>query len=180
MATVKVRQAPAYALYKKLRTGRVRSTPHYVLYSNNRPLPLHVNGLTGLFNLLQENATKELNFNGLEFGPPEVTDQFGCNTKVLVTGKYGSGLLGSMYFYYNRAAIKRVYLDPLFVIAGAANVHSMLARINEASQMTLQQTDVVNSPVVGGKVQMTAASTSYFFLPGSTLELVSERAVQTA
>lgn len=179
MATAKVRQAPVYALYAKVRNPVVRSAPHYVLYSNSSPLPLNVTGQTGLLNLLQENTDKLLDEGIFEFGPPEVSDQYGCNTRVLVAGKYGSGLLGSMYFYYNRAAIKRVYLDPSFLIAGETNVHSMLARIREASKMVIQQIDVVNSPVVGGKVQMTAADTSYFFLPGSTLELVSERTVRS-
>lgn len=172
MATAKIRSAPTYALYGKVRNPKVRSAPAYILYGNNRPLPLGVTGLTGLLNLMQEKTDKVLDISGLVFDPPEATDQFGCNTRVLVTGKYGSGLLGSMYFYYNRAAIKRVYLDPSIPVVGTSNAHGLLTGINAASLMTLQQRDVVNTPAVDGKVTLTAADTSYFFQPGTSLEVV--------
>lgn len=172
MAT-KVRQAPVYALYEPSKTTAVRQMAVYALVGDFSPLPRNVTGKRAVFDMIQSQTDQVLDLNAIVLGLPEPTTEFDRNTKVLVTGVEGRGLNGSMYFYYNRATFKQFYLPASFLIQGEADVYSLLPRLSIASETPLVESDVLNTAVVSGKVAMTAAVDSYFFLPGSVLNLVS-------
>lgn len=174
MAT-KVRQMPVYALFEPNQRVAVRHLPVYALVGDFSPLPHKVTGKRAVFDLIQGQTDTVLDQAVLTIGLPEPTTENGCNTKILVTGADGRGLNGSMYFYYNRATFKQLYVPSSFLIQGEPDVYSILPRLSTASETVIQEADVLNSAVVGGVVTMTASADSYFFLPGSQLNLVSSR-----
>lgn len=166
--SAKVRQAVTYVMYTPIRIPTVRSAVTYVIYGN-LALPKGVDGKTALFNLIHELTEQELRPEDLIIGAPEVTTENGCNTRIRVTSPLRE-LEGEVYFYYNRAQMNRLPLPSNFV-PSKTDLHLLVPDLTTATGMVLSTSDFVNAPVTAGKVKIEAASTSYFFIPGSVLSL---------
>lgn len=171
--STKVRQLPLYALYEPARKPAVRQLPLYVVYGDTGQLPRGVNGRQGVFNMLQEQTERELGANHISIGVPEVSSLYDRNTRVLVTGASEYGINGEMYFYYNRVPLRSLYVPISFSLTGESSVYGLLGKLSTASETIVQQTDVLDAAVVNNKVMMTASDQSYFFLPGTQLELAN-------
>lgn len=165
--SAKLRQAVTYVMYTPIRIPTIRSAVTYVIYGN-LALPKGVDSKTALFNLIYELTEQDLQPEDLNIGPPEVTTENGCNTRIRVTSPLRE-LEGEVYFYYNRAQVSRLPIPSNFVPA-QTDLHLLVPDLQVATGMLVSTGDFVNAPVTAGKVLIEAASTSYFFLPGSTLQ----------
>ena len=170
--TAKIRQLPTYVLNSVPKKPILRQIPTYVLHGKDGPLPRGVSGKQGVFNMIKEQALRELGLGDLVFGLPETTTEHGCNTRVLVSGTYGTGILGELYFYYNRAEMKRIYLSRSFTRNGLVTAHELVGQLSIASGLVLVENDFVNTSYANGRITLIAATTSYFFQPGTSLEVV--------
>lgn len=166
--SAKLRQAVTYVVYTPIRLPTVRSAVTYVIYGD-MVLPKGVTGQRALFDLINDQTDMVLVPEDLVIGPPEVSWINDCNTRIKVSSKK-IGVRGDMYFYYNRAEMRRLSLPSNFV-PSKADLHALVPDMREATGILLDTTDFVNAPVSNGKVRIEAAATSYFFLPGSVLSL---------
>lgn len=165
--SAKLRQAVTYVVYAPIRIPTLRSAVTYVIYGN-LALPKGVEGKVALFNLITDLADRTLNQGDLVLGEPEVTTENGCNTRIRVTSPLRE-LQGEVYFYYNRAQMNRLPIPSNFV-PSKTDLHLLVPDLITATGMVLSTGDFVNAPVTAGKVKIEAASTSYFFLPGSSIQ----------
>lgn len=93
------------------------------------------------------------------------------NSTVKAYATAASGLTGNYTFRYNRADVSRMLADPSSLVIGTATtVYGLIATLNAASGLVLVQDDLVDGPIGPDDetVTLTAKSTSWFFVPGST------------
>lgn len=136
-------------------------------------LPLATNGQTSLMNLILQKSKITRPASQFSLGLPEASTEPGYDTKALLTALPAAQLSGSMYWYYNRVHMNRLTNLSGIVIGAAASTHGLIAAINTATGMLLTTADIVDTPIVAGSVEVTivAATTSYFFVPGSTAQV---------
>ena len=162
-----LRQAVTYVVYTPIRLPTVRSAVTYVIYGD-RAFPKGVTGQQALFDLIKELTDVVLVPGDMTIGPPEPVAINDCNTRIKVSSKK-IGVRGDMYFYYNRAEMRRIPIPANFV-PSATDLHQLVPDLQLATGMLVSEDDFVNAPVTAGKVKIEAASSSYFFLPGSFLQ----------
>lgn len=136
-------------------------------------LPKGTNGQTSLMNLILQKSKSVRPASQFSLGAPEVSTEPGYDSKALLTALPAAQLSGSMYWYYNRVRMSRLTNLSGIVIGAAANTHALISAINTATGMVLTTADIVNDTIPAGSVEvtLTAATTSYFFVPGSTVQL---------
>jgi len=108
---------------------------------------------------------------------PTVNDAL-FNTSVTLDSVVGQGYKGPMTVRYNRADAALSSTLANLVLPGdqtfaAANVHALIPLINSTTGLSFVTDDFVNDVIPAGSKSFTlkAASTSYFFLPGSTFKV---------
>lgn len=106
-------------------------------------------------------------------GVPEAGTESGYDTKVKVNPTAAALLSGEMYFHYNRVYMNRMASLSSIVIGSAANTHALIPQINTLTGMQLTTSDIVNDVIPAGspEVTLTAASTSYLFVPGTQVQI---------
>lgn len=170
----KVRQAPVYAMWQDPIRPKIRQTPVFVMVIEPSMLPKNTAGPSAIARLVSEGAKTPILPGDISIGPPEVTTEYNCNTRILITAleKNSLNAEGSMYLYYNRAAVSRIDLPVNWTIAGTdTSTATALARLVTASGMALTMDDFVNNQLVGTSLKLEGAATSYFFIPGSFITL---------
>lgn len=102
------------------------------------------------------------------------------NTSVLLTSVANQGFSGNFTFRYNRADASAAGALNNLVVPGTAffavtDTHALIPLINTATGLTLVTADIVKEDIPAGtnSFNVKAASTSYFFLPGSTFKVYS-------
>lgn len=106
-------------------------------------------------------------------GSVEAGTETGYDSKVKVTPTELALLSGEMYFHYNRVHMNRLPDLSSIVIGSAANVHALIPQINTLTGMQLTTADLVNDVIPAGypEITLTAANTSYLFVPGTQTQL---------
>lgn len=170
-----LRNLQAYAAVRIPDTLSLRNLQGYVAVST-ASLPKGITGKDALLAMIVAKAKSTRPANHFTVvAPVDYTGDGGThNTQVLTSPTQAALLSGSMYFIYNRVDIKRMMDDPSSLAFGSATtVHELIPAINAATGMIITTDDLVNKPLVpgAGVVTVTAASTSYFFTPGTTIVL---------
>lgn len=172
--TSKVRQVPMYVMHEDPIKPKVRALPVYLMVTEPNGLPKSIPGSTAIFNLVNEGTEKNLKPSDIVIGPPEVTTEFGCNTRILLTAVEGNDLYltGSFYLYYNRAPMSRLELTSNWKLAGTdTSTATAFARLLTASGMVLTMNEFVDHPVIGSTLKLEASANGYFFEPGTFVNL---------
>lgn len=171
----KIRQAPVYVMYEDPVKYKIRQVPVYLMVTEPSAVPKSIPGATAIFNLVNEATDLNLKTTDVSIGPPEVTTEYGCNTKILLTALETNtfNMVGSFYMYYNRALMSRIDLLASYRLAsGDSSTATALARINSASGMALTMNDLVNNQVVGSTLKLEPSASNYFFEPGTFITLI--------
>jgi hypothetical protein len=106
-------------------------------------------------------------------GAVELGTETDYNAKVKLTPNAVALLSGEMYFHYNRIYLSRMPSLSSIVIGSAANTHALIPAINTLTGMQLTTNDIVNEDIPAGYVEvtLTAAATSYLFIPGTQCQV---------
>lgn len=138
--------------------------------------PFNTAGTVAILALLNTQAKKTFTYSDIQIGAPvAIADDGQVNTEIEVTAYPVSGYQGSTKLQYKRVPILNAVADRTltFTVNSNTNVHSLLPTINAAYGLALATSDVLNTSVGAGAVTiiLTAAETSYIYLPGSQLYL---------
>lgn len=172
-AQVQLRDVRGYAMVTLPTTLQLRSVQGYAMVPW-RNLPLGQTPAVALMALILLNLKSVRPSSHFNLGAVEVsTDDPAYNSKVKVTPTPAALLSGEMYFYYNRIYMNRLPSLSSIVIGSAANVHALIPQINALTGMQLTTSDLVNDAIPAGypEVTLTAASTSYLFVPGTQIQI---------
>lgn len=166
-----LRKTTVYALHDDYKNGNVRAAPMYVLLGMFAKLPSQE-----VVEVLQEQIRSlteyEFQPGELSIGPPEVSTEHDCNTKILVTST-SPEVEGQMYFYYNRVSVDRLNLGTEFVLSGEIGLSGILPRISAYAVVPLHEEQFVAAEVINGQLEVKAAETGYLFIPGSKINILS-------
>lgn len=182
-----LRQASAYTLQVSATSGQLRQAVAYTLQKQVKPQT--TGGLTGLWPLIQADASITVNSTNLNVAAP-VADTSVPNTNTYVTVSPKGALLnqysGTYKLHYNRQDINVAFngANNTWKLSVPSNttILALLSSINSAYAMALDPTDVVDGPVLAGatKLQLVIASTSYVYLPGTSVWLSNATALSSA
>lgn len=126
-----------------------------------------------LLNLInQDNGGAGITLEQVIFGTPEVTTEFGRNTKIQVTGVPGSGLTGTRTFWYNRLNLDTLFAavtedDFVIRVDNPTNTWDLLDTILSTWDVNVSQDDVMQASFSGTTATLTAKATSLAWI-GST------------
>lgn len=98
------------------------------------------------------------------------------NTSVKATASNLDAVSGTQTFRYDRKTIASagyLFTAPIETGSGNTSVLAQLAKINALTGIVFEARDLVDTPIADGDNQVTlvAASTSYVFIPGTTLTI---------
>lgn len=171
-----LRQIAGYAFETVLPAGTVRQIAGYAFEQASPPLNLAVTGDLALYALINNNTTfaGKWSASNSTLGVPSVDNtQKNCNTKINLAALPVSGFGGNLNLFYNRRTLNSVISASISLgsIPSNTTVWAMLPTINTKYNINLTQTDVVNGTVLAGAttIALVAASTSWMFVPGSTV-----------
>lgn len=138
--------------------------------------PFNIAGSVAILNLLNTQAKKVFTYSDIAIGGPvAITDDGVVNTEIEVTAYPISGYKGTTKLQYKRVPIYNAVDNKALLININSNttIHALLPSINSAYGLALTTSDVENTAVSIGAalISLTAASTSYVYLPGSILYL---------
>jgi hypothetical protein len=182
-----MRQVSAFSLQQSSTSGSLRQVSAFTLQKSAKPAL--TGGLAGLWPLIQADASITVNSSNLSVSAPVAdSTQPNCNTYVTVApiGALLNSYSGTYKLYYNRQDINIAFAGNnntwKLSVPSATTVKALLSSINSAYGIALDPTDVVDGPVAAGatQLQITIASTSYVYLPGSTLWLMNSTPITTA
>jgi hypothetical protein len=172
-----LRNLQGYAFQSPLPGGNLRTIRGYAFQSVKPALPLNVTGDLALYALINTNniALSPWSASNSTLGVPSALGTplaSGQNTQVSLTAKQSSGYSGAMTFQYARRNLADAFPTPVAITVpgSATTIYAQLAMINTKYAMNLTQADVVDGPIAAGaaSVVLTAKSTSWLFLPGTT------------
>lgn len=171
-AALQLRSVTGYAMVSLPTALQLRSIGGYAMVPF-RELPKGQTPAAALMAMvlrLTKIARPASHFN---LAPAEVGDVTDYNSKVKVTPNVAALLSGEMYFHYNRVYLNRMPDLSSIVIGSAANTHALIPQINTLTGMQLSTADIVNDVIPAGypEVTLTAASTSYLFVPGTQTQI---------
>lgn len=158
----------------------LRSLDAFVMYGVNNLPPFGSPGQAAILTAINKEQSISLLARQVTFGaltPTPVNDTL-FNTYITLTSVVGQGYKGTFTVRYNRvdAALSTV-LNNLVLPGGqtiaVANTHALIPLINTTTGLSLVTDDIVNEAIPTGSksVSLKAATTSYFFLPGSTFKV---------
>ena len=166
-----IRSAPSYALTQSLPNVQLRQVIAYALVDPRPELPSGKSGAELVKEMILALTTHSFPEGSMQIDPPATSADPKGNSTVLVTALDGSQLTGSMTFFYRRLPIDEALGERIpqgsIVPTNYANSHAMLADLIALTGIELRPNDIENLPVSGGSVTIRAASSSYFFVPGS-------------
>lgn len=166
-----IRSLQGYALGVPPQTVGIRALNGYALVTIN-PLP-KVTGKAALMTMILAAGKTVRPESHFSLGVPEVYNDPNAaySARVPLTALPVSQLTGSMYFYYNRVPLNRIGDLGSLTIGSATTTHGLITAINTATGLALTTDDIVDTPITSGATTVTlvAASTSYMFIPDSTL-----------
>lgn len=171
-ANMRLREVRGYVMGVLPLSINLRSIGGYAMVTY-LPLPKGQTPAAGLMAMILAQAKIVRPASHFTLGAVEVGSVQGYNAKVKLTPNAAAQLSGEMYFHYNRVYMNRMADLSSIVIGAAANTHALLAQINTLTGMQLTTSDIVNDPITAGSVEvtLTAATTSYLFVPGTTVQL---------
>lgn len=158
----------------------LRSLDVYAMYGLNNLPPFGSPGQAAILTAINKEQGSTILARQVTFGPVTPTDVGDTlyNTSITLTSVANQGYSGSFTFRYNRADASAAGALNNLVVPGSAtfsvtDTHSLIPLINAATGLSLVAGDIVNEPIQGGtnSVNLKSASTSYFFLPGSTFKV---------
>lgn len=99
------------------------------------------------------------------------------NTSVKATSSNTDVATGSQTFRYDRKTLSNaayLFTAPINIGSGNTSVYALLAQINTLTGVVFEQRDFEDTAIIDGATQviLKAASTSYVFVPGSTLTIL--------
>lgn len=159
----------------------LRSLDVFTLYKLNNLPPFGSPGQAAIIAAINKEQGASLLARQVTFGAPTPTVNDSLfNTSLTLTSVVGQGYKGAFTVRYNRAdaslstVLNNVIL-PGAQTFGVANTHDLIPLINTATGLALVADDIVNEAIPAGRnsVNLKGASTSYFFLPGSTFKVYS-------
>lgn len=173
-----VRKATAYALVATPIVTTIRKATAYALTRPKTPLTKGKTSLEQLYALIN-SATLGTVFTTSNLAVTTIVAEKyqGYNTKVKVAATLQTiGYSGSTYMRYNRVPLSRSFEDSIeigFAIVTDTTVYGLLSQLNTAHNLKLVPEDLVDGPIKANakSLPLTAAATSYLYLPGSTILL---------
>jgi hypothetical protein len=148
----------------------INSTPTLPLDYTKKPEQLVIDIINA------DNGTN-IKENQLSFGIPELSNNI-HNSRVVVSAKANSGLVGSTVVSYNRIDISKIPKDKptVFHISSELDITDLVPIIDSRYSLKLTPADYVNTllPVLdtlSGSVDLVAADTSLVFINKLTLTL---------
>lgn len=136
--------------------------------------PSGASGINALKQLITNRSNPARPDTHFDIGVPvALTGDSTYNSRVLVKPTILAKLSGQMYFRFNRVPLNKM-LDvsgSKVTIDGITKVSGLLAKLSAASNLSITMDDLVEADIPAGSVAttLTAASTSRFFIPGTTL-----------
>lgn len=167
-APIRLREVRGYAMGTPPLSINLRSISGYAMAPFNAlPTTAPATALMAMILKLSKSIRPATHFN---LGPVEVGSVEGYNSKVKITPTALAKLSGEMYFHYNRVYMNRMPDLSSIVVAGEATTQTLIPKINTLTGMQLTAADIVDEPIDSEAmvVTITAASTSYLFVPGTT------------
>lgn len=171
-APIRLRSVGGYAMVALPLSINLRSINGYAMVPF-QGLPLGQTFSAALIALILRLSKIVRPASHFNLGAVEVGDVTGYNSKVKLTPTPTALLSGEMYFHYNRVYMNRMASLSAIVIGAAANTHALIAQINTLTGMVLTTADIVNDVIPAGAVEvtLTAAATSYLFVPGTQIQI---------
>lgn len=171
-APAQLRDIRGYAMVQLPATVQLRSIGGYAMVPY-WTLPKGQTPAQALMAMILQQGYLNRPATHFNLGAVEVGTETGYDTKVKVTPTALALLSGEMYFHYNRANMNRMPDLSSIVIGNAANVHALIPQINTLTGMQLTTSDLVNDAIPAGypEITLTAASTSYLFVPGTKTQI---------
>lgn len=168
-----LRSLGGYAMASKPSQLGLRVVGGYVMAGVPTPLPAGVTGQQAVLNMIAAKAKTSRPASDFTIDHANILDgdQF-FNSTVKAYASAQSGLAGSMTFRYNRVPLSRMgLLSTGFEIGAATTIYGLLSTISAAAGITLTTDDVEDGPILSmdETVTLRAKSTSWWFLPDSTL-----------
>jgi hypothetical protein len=170
-AKADVRKVSGYALVTPPVQALVRKISGYALLS---PVPityLRMKGATALLTAINKEHNKTLTTAQVSFGDPSaaVSEKYNAQVAMIPNPTWDYG--GQMVFRYTRYPLGNAFdsANPAMPAGSQTTVHGRLAAINATYNLNLETRDIVDGPVSASATGfvLTAASTSYLFVPGS-------------
>lgn len=178
-SSIEVGELGGYALYQRPPQLEFHDIGGYILRKPVKPLPKDVTGHDAVIQMIIDTQLIDYSVGDFFLDPPVVMEDSASalNTTVVCNAGVTSYLYGSMTFDYYRRDIKDC-LDGLELtvdFTGMSNTLDLLPAINERTGMILTADDIVSTPIRAGQTLVTvvAKSTSWFFQPGTTLQLTA-------
>lgn len=176
MASV-IRNAPTYVMVGLASAIALRNAPVYVMVGDAYPFPTGVTGKQAVLNMIKALTNQNFAEGAVTLGYPSVNNSLpnGRNATVTLTAHPISRYTGETDFHYTRIAIsdKLAAVASSIVISGETSVHQLIPKLNTAAGIVFSEDDLVDSAIGGGATSttLTVASTSYFFIPGDTIQV---------
>ncbi|MGG4591645.1 hypothetical protein ACLPJK_25660 [Pseudomonas aeruginosa] len=136
-------------------------------------LPKNIAGLDAVAQAVMETADNPLDRSWFAFGVPQPHAGEGlANTRITVTATLNAPLRGSDDLYYNRLAIDDLFdEEKLPGWTSCRDMADFRALIEDLYGILLSEEDLVPRTTTATGAVLEAASTSYFFIPGTRVTL---------
>jgi hypothetical protein len=177
MATgMSVRRIAGYAASSVPIQVSLRNLYIYSLYTEPKVILRNKTNKLLLLDLINKETTEAFTLSRISIDLPKVNSiAFEKNTTVVVNALLLSGYRDSVTLKYNRYTIDQYFPDVTWKlnVTVATTLHTLIPAINAAYGCNLVTDDVVDQPVKANAstIEITAAATSYMFLPGTKVRL---------
>lgn len=170
-----LRKISGVVLYEDAPIAVVRTIYGLALIADVSKTYLKMKGAVALLTAINKEHGKTLTAVQVSFADPAPSDDPSFNTTVAMLPAPDWLYSGQMVFRYERYALEELFRNESLTlpVGNQTTVHERLAGVNSAFGCNLEPRDVVDGPVAANATgfTLTVASTSYLFLPGTSIRL---------
>lgn len=171
-----LRKVSGYAMSKTPAQLNVRGTYVYGFYTPAKVILRNKTNKLLLLDLINMETIEAFTLSRITMGPAVVNSvPFEKNTSIELTALPLSGFRDKVTLKYNRYPFDQYFPDATWKlnVTVATTLHTLIPAINTAYGYNLVTDDVVDQPIKANATtfEMTAAGTSYMFLPGTKVRL---------
>lgn len=168
--TASVRGVYGYALTKTPVATSMRGIVGYALVEERTIIGPGKTGYRAVLDMVLGLTHHTFPEGSLTLSAPSSSGDAGNNTQVSATAGPASLLSGSMTFVYQRKPLAEIMSElpvEAFDVSAYSTVHELLDDLNTLTGMMFEPIDFENTPITGSSVSLQAASSSYYFIPGT-------------
>lgn len=174
--STEIRNVEGYAVSAAPPGFSLRNVEGYAVTLQLSTIPSKATGddsLKAMMNLVAKQRILDRHMflsNPGSYGGPE------GNTTVRLTVDPAAMFSGYVDFHYSRIPLDRLRLLNTWSklnqeVARKPTIHELIPDINRLGEISLTPLDLVDGPITDDKVTLTAAATSKFFIPGTTVNI---------